>query len=146
MISMHGLSTAFKGFFEPADKEEPKRLPAISSVLLFALLAGGLFGTGRAAAQRQDNPYLGSQEREQIKQEPAPPAGKFRDVFSLNDAGSPPIELHGIDSEAHGLFTLPETHVPKTAKLHVFYIFSPSLVVADQPHPHIAEWNDFRSH
>jgi cellulose synthase (UDP-forming) len=133
-ISMHGLLITFRSLFEPSDPAGKDRLPAVTSVLLFGLLLLGplLLALGAAktvsAQQREDNPYLGSQEREQIKQEPAPPPGKFRDVFSIYDAGSPPVELHGIDSEHTVFFTLPETHVPKSAKIHVFYIFSPSLL------------------
>jgi cellulose synthase (UDP-forming) len=134
-ISMHGLVTTFQSLFESdaslrssnADKRKGT-LPAISLLLIFALAAFTLGVPHRAAAQAEGQQvYLGSQEREQIKQQPVPP-GQFLDVFSLNDAGSPPIELHGIDSNHTVYFTLPQTHVPRTAKIHVFYIFSPSLL------------------
>jgi len=49
-------------------------------------------------------------------------------VFSLNDAGSSQIELHGIDSNHSVYFTLPQTHVVRAAKIHVYYTFSPSLL------------------
>ena len=54
--------------------------------------------------------------------------GHYQDTFSLNDAGSPQIEMHGIDSMHSIYFTLPETHVVRTAKIHVYYAFSPSLL------------------
>ena len=57
-----------------------------------------------------------------------PPPGQFHDVFSLADAGSSQIDLHGIDSSHPVYFTLPQTHVPRSAKIHVSYAFSPSLI------------------
>ncbi len=127
-IAMHGLVITFKGLFESSEPSSKTRLPAVTSVLLFGLLLLGLGTAKTVHAQSEDQPYLGSAERQQLKDLPAPPPGKFRDVFSLNDAGSPPIELHGIDSGHTVYFTLPETHVPRSVKIHVFYIFSPSLV------------------
>ena len=57
-----------------------------------------------------------------------PPPGQFHDIFSLADAGSSQIDLHGIDSSHQVYFTLPQTHVPRSAKIHVSYAFSPSLI------------------
>jgi cellulose synthase (UDP-forming) len=119
-ISLHGLEITFKGLFESN--------AVVSSLLIFALALFTLAGSHRAVAQAEGQQvYLGSQERNQIKQQPVP-AGQFRDVFSLDDTGTPPIELHGIDTNHTVYFTLPQTHVPRTAKIHVFYIFSPSLL------------------
>ncbi len=39
-----------------------------------------------------------------------------RTLFTLNDAGSPQIELHGIDSTHNIYFTLPETHVVRSGE------------------------------
>ncbi|MGA2249334.1 UDP-forming cellulose synthase catalytic subunit [Terracidiphilus sp.] len=126
-ISMRGLVTAFRGLFAGTEKRAG-RLPAVTSLLLFALAISTLAVSHRAAAQAEgQQAYLGSQERDQIRQQPVP-AGQFRDTFSLNDTGTPPIELHGIDTNHTVYFTLPQTHVPRTAKIHVFYIFSPSLL------------------
>jgi cellulose synthase (UDP-forming) len=61
------------------------------------------------------------------KNSPVPP-GQYRDTFTLSDAGSPQIELHGIDSQHNIYFTLPQTHVVRSAKIHLFYTFSPSLL------------------
>jgi len=58
---------------------------------------------------------------------PVPP-GQYRDSFTLADAGSPQIEFHSIDSPRTIFFTLPKTHVVRTAKIHVFYAFSPGLL------------------
>ena len=49
-------------------------------------------------------------------------------MFSLSDAGSSQIELHGIDSQHNIYFTLPQTHVVRAAKIHIYYAFSPSLL------------------
>jgi cellulose synthase (UDP-forming) len=59
---------------------------------------------------------------------PPVPPGQYRDSFTLNDAGSPQIEMHGIDSRHDIYFTLPQTHVVRTAKIHIYYAFSPSLL------------------
>ena len=57
-----------------------------------------------------------------------PQTGQYHDTFTLNETGSPQIELHGIDSRHDIYFTLPQTHVPRSAKIHVYYAFSPSLL------------------
>ena len=54
--------------------------------------------------------------------------GQYRDTFTLADAGSPQIELHSIDRTHNIYFTLPQTHVVRTAKIHVYYAFSPALI------------------
>ncbi len=59
---------------------------------------------------------------------PAIPAGQYKDSFTLADAGSPQIELHNIDSTHNIYFALPQTHVVRTAKMHVVYAFSPGLL------------------
>jgi cellulose synthase (UDP-forming) len=57
-----------------------------------------------------------------------PSGSQFHDSFTLADTGSGPIEMHGIDSQHSTFFTLPQTHVVKTAKIHIYYSFSPSLL------------------
>lgn len=54
--------------------------------------------------------------------------GHYQDLFTLNDTGTPQMELHGIDSMHNIYFTLPETHVVRSAKIHVYYAFSPGLL------------------
>ncbi len=54
--------------------------------------------------------------------------GQFHDTFTLADAGSPQIELHSIDRRHNIYFTLPQTHVVRTATIHVYYAFSPALI------------------
>jgi cellulose synthase (UDP-forming) len=135
-ISMHGLVSTFRSLFTSRDKRARKSriLPAVSSVILFAL-AGLLTGAAHNclgqeagfAGALQTGVGAGAGAAPVDKIAPVPP-GKSRDVFTLNDAGSPQIELHGIDSSHSIYFTLPQTHVVRTAKIHVYYAFSPSLL------------------
>ena len=126
-ISMHGLSTTFKSLIARENKPKKKAaLPAVTSaVLLMAMLAG-------SASMHAQQGFAGA------LQTPAPaqtadkalqaPPGQYHDTFTLSDAGSPQIELHGIDSMHNIYFTLPETHVVRSAKIHIYYAFSPSLL------------------
>ena len=59
---------------------------------------------------------------------PAVLPGQYHDTFTLADAGAPQIELHSIDRQHTIYFTLPQTHVVRTAAIHVHYAFSPSLI------------------
>ena len=93
-----------------------------------AMLAGlMLLLTGSTSASAQPA-SMGSDARQAIAKAPPPSPGQFRDVFSLADVGSGPIEMHGIDSQHSIFFTLQQTHVVKSAKIHIFYSFSPSLL------------------
>jgi len=124
-ISMHGLLTTFQSLLTGKDRlESPKRAKKAVATALFA--AALLMGGGRLEAQVQG--FAGAlQAGAPDKNAPVPP-GQFRDTFTLKDAGSPRIELHGIDSSHTIFFTLPQTHVARTAKIHLYYAFSPSLL------------------
>ena len=127
-ISMHGLLATFRSLFADRDKNPRKSnslsIARISVILaLVAFLMGGVQSVrGQAPAKAAAQPVTSTDNNA-----PATP-GHYRDTFSLSDAGSPQIELHGIDSLHSIYFTLPETHVVRTAKIHVFYAFSPSLL------------------
>ncbi len=54
--------------------------------------------------------------------------GQYHDSFTLADAGSPQIELHSVDRRHNINFTLPQSHVARSATFHVNYAFSPSLI------------------
>src|SRR6202000_1445752 len=54
--------------------------------------------------------------------------GQFHDSFTLADIGAGSIEMHGIDSQQSFFFTLPQTHVVKAGKVHIYYSFSPALL------------------
>jgi cellulose synthase (UDP-forming) len=129
-ISMHGLVSTAKSLFGPSakGKKKPARLPATTSALL-ALAAVLLAPAARMHAQ----PAVShSGEQAGAARANAAPAtiapGQFRDTFSLGDTGASQIDLHGIDSANSVYFTLPQTHVPRTAKIHVSYAFSPALL------------------
>jgi cellulose synthase (UDP-forming) len=129
-ISMHGLVTTFQSVFTSGDKKskkKPVRLPAAVSMLALAVLFGAAAPRVHAQASiNADGQQAGSGP---VKVNAPPvPQGQFRDTFSLGDAGSTQVELHGIDSSHSIYFTLPQTHVARTAKIHVFYAFSPSLL------------------
>ncbi len=54
--------------------------------------------------------------------------GQYHDTFTLAEAGSPQIELHSTDRQHTIYFTLPQTHVVRTATIHFSYAFSPALI------------------
>ena len=138
-ISMAGLRITAVSLFQMSFKGKPKSkgkakplgkpsskqpIPAartLGVLVLLAILAG-------AASPIWGQGYLGFDNRQAIAKLPPPPAGQFRDVFSLQEAGAPPLELRGIDSQMSIPFNLKQTHVVKAAKIHVYYIFSPSLL------------------
>src|ERR1035437_1059366 len=127
-IYMHGLSSTFQSLFTGKDRQVKKArtLPAISAAVIFAM-AAILMGAPQPV-RGQIQGFAGSLDKGVTDKNPPVPPGRFRDTFTLNDAGSPQIELHGIDSSHSIYFTLPQTHVARTAKVHVYYAFSPSLL------------------
>jgi cellulose synthase (UDP-forming) len=141
-ISMQGLKMTFmslffkekpakgKGASKAAAQAQGKSKPKIAAVhiLLMALIPLGLLGSGKSLPAQPGT--MGSVARQAIAKGPPPPPGQFRDVFSLADAGAPQIEMHGVDSQFSTFFTLNQTHVVKTAKIHIYYAFSPSLLPA----------------
>ena len=149
-ISMHGLASTFQSLFTNKDREARKQhsLSIARSALIFLIascLLGGAHCARAQAGRAQANPAQagvvparsaqggamlnpgGSSAAAADKNSPVPP-GQYRDTFTLSDAGSPQIELHGIDSQHNIYFTLPQTHVVRSAKIHLFYTFSPSLL------------------
>jgi cellulose synthase (UDP-forming) len=128
-ISMHGLiATAASLFATGGKKKKMSSLPATTSVLLAlaAMFCGGVVHAHALAAVSHTR---GRARAATAQLSPAPPgSGQFRDSFSLGDAGAAQIDLHGIDSAHTVYFTLPQTHVPRSAKIHVSYAFSPGLL------------------
>jgi cellulose synthase (UDP-forming) len=124
-ISMRGLVQTFRALFSNNDKgDRPSSSLSIartSGLLLLAALAmsGAQPVHAQAAAAK---PAVAADQPFQA----AP--GHYQDKFTLSDAGTPQIEMRGIDSLHSIYFTLPETHVVRTAKIHVYYAFSPSLL------------------
>jgi cellulose synthase (UDP-forming) len=138
LLSMHGLATTFKSLFTNSDKKVNGGSKSLSvartSVLLaVAVLMGAasLYGQAKPvakslAAVNAQSAALGNAQTADKNAVIAP--GHYQDLFTLNDTGSPQIELHGIDSQHNIYFTLPETHVARSAKIHVYYAFSPGLL------------------
>ncbi len=130
-ISMHGLVTTFQSLFSSKAGRTKKgaTLPAVRSAVIF-LVAAMLWGMAPQlrgqAAINADGQQAGAAPTKVVLA--SPPPGQFRDMFSLADAGASQIELHGIDSNHTIYFTLPQTHVARSAKIHISYAFSPSLL------------------
>jgi cellulose synthase (UDP-forming) len=115
-ISFHGLRQTFLSLLG-GDNRKALKKPALSaarSTIIF-ILASVLFGL---------SPHLNAQLPTNAVGAP----GQFHDTFTLNDLGSPQIELRGTDSRRQIYFTLPQTHVVRSAKVHIDYAFSPSLL------------------
>jgi len=139
-ISMQGLKMTFTSLFF---KEKPAKTKALakgqakgkSKVAAAHMLIALLMPLAMLAALSGKQAFAqgvsaGFESRQAIQKAPPPPPGQFRNVFSLADAGSGQIELHGIDSQSSMFFTLPQTHVVKSARIHIYYTFSPSLLPA----------------
>ncbi|HEY3706553.1 MAG TPA: UDP-forming cellulose synthase catalytic subunit, partial [Terracidiphilus sp.] len=126
-ISMHGLVSTAKSLFTPRKKtkKKPARVPAPTS----ALLAIAALLTLPGARMHAQHPFAqNGQQPPPATPAAATPAGQFRDTFSIGDTGSSQIDMHGVDSTTSVYFTLPQTHVPRSVKIHVSYAFSPALL------------------
>ena len=134
-ISMHGLKSTSQSLFgsQKSSNKKVERLATTTILLLAIAVLLGVAAAPRLNAQPETN-VAGRQvlagAGKHALPAAAPKADQFHDVFSLADTGSDQIDLHGIDSAHTIYFTLPETHVPRTAKIHVDYAFSPSLLPA----------------
>jgi cellulose synthase (UDP-forming) len=143
LISMHGLASTLKSFCKRDDGNGNGRgsLSIAPSSILLAFAAFLLSGTallhGQAAVAPKTAPpanapgtaaKIASTSPAAIDQYAIVTPGHYQDLFTLNDTGAPQIELHGIDSRQNIYFTLPDTHVVRSAKIHVFYAFSPGLL------------------
>jgi cellulose synthase (UDP-forming) len=127
LISMHGLKTTFLSLMGRGDnKHAPSSLSAARPMAIFALAAAMALGAAKMQAQPRSSSKAADQSTKQNEAPLGP--GQYRDRFTLAEAGSPQIELHSIDRQHNVYFTLPQTHVARTAKLHVYYAFSPALI------------------
>ncbi len=155
LISMHGLVSTFKSLFAREDENGDGKgngkgngrgssslsIARTSLFLIFAitslLSAPPLHGQSQPIAKTVTavnaprvaaNSTLAANRGAFADKNAVVTPGHYQDLFTLNDTGSPQIELHGIDSAHSIYFTLPETHVVRSAKIHVFYAFSPGLL------------------
>ncbi|MGA2046044.1 MAG: UDP-forming cellulose synthase catalytic subunit [Terracidiphilus sp.] len=140
-ISLRGLQQTFLSL--TGGDNESRKKPALSvarSAVLFLLVSVPMSLTLNLNAQQHRNAIRvsaptpihtvatpGAQSVSADAVAPVPP-GQYRDLFTLKEAGSPQIELRGIDSRHDVRFTLPQAHVVRTATIHVHYAFSPSLL------------------
>ncbi len=140
-LSFAGLAMTFTSLFfkeKPAKSKgtaaKGKAKPSVSAaraahLLLMMLIPLGMLLVTAANSVAQPG-SMGYEARQAILKGPPAPPGQFRDTFSLAEAGTGPLEMHGIDSQHSIFFTLPQTHVVKSARIHVYYSFSPSLLPA----------------
>jgi cellulose synthase (UDP-forming) len=137
-ISMRGMWLTARSIF--SDHDSPKRKSSslsIARTLILLFLAAALAWGGQSAHAQLQSKVIVPQAIANSPQAPvadinAPvPPGEYHDHFTLAEAGESQIdqiELHSIDTKHSIYFTLPETHVIGTAKIHVHYAFSPSLL------------------
>jgi len=134
-ISMRGLMATVLTLFgrdELADRRKSNPLSIVTSGMILLLAGLLIFGSPNARAQ-SPLPASGSANTAYSANSANPASaavlpGQYRDLFTLADAGSPQIELHSTDRRHNVYFTLPQTHVARTAAIHVHYVFSPSLI------------------
>ena len=131
-ISMRGLKATFLSIFTNEDKAARRKSPSLSIAqlgLLFLLATALVSNCPKAQAQPQPQPANSASPANSANSaNSAVPPGQYHDSFTLADAGSPQIELHSIDRQHNIYFTLPQTHVVRTATIHVYYAFSPALI------------------
>ncbi len=127
-ISMRGLTATLLSVFGRDHRAGRKSTPLSIAQSGMILLLASLLVAGAAKALAQLAP--GSTDAAKIagSADSSVLSGQYRDTFTLADAGSPQIELHSVDRQHTIYFTLPQTHVVRTAAIHVHYAFSPALI------------------
>ncbi len=141
-ISMHGLAATFRSLFSDDEKTPRKSAVAVHCALLH-LAAGGRNAPGWWSGKAQGAAIGNSRRPAEQERCPPPPTrrrpppptrvppcspGSISTTSRWPMPAAPQIELHGIDTQHNIYFTLPQTHVPTTAKIHLYYSFSPSLL------------------
>jgi cellulose synthase (UDP-forming) len=137
-ISMRGLTATFLSVFTGKDKPANKSSSLSITGSALILFAAAIFASGAQKILAQSQPTVAA-PRTTTAAAAAPQGataadtapllpGQYRERFTLADAGAPQIELHSIDTEHNIYFTLPETHIVRAAKIHVYYAFSPGLL------------------
>jgi cellulose synthase (UDP-forming) len=136
-ISMRGLKDTFLSVFSRRDKpaRKPPSLSIVQSGMILLLGAALTIAEPKALGQSvipaANSAASASSASLAISASsinaPVLP-GQYHDIFTLADAGSPEIELHSIDRQHNIYFSLPQTHLVKTATIHLYYAFSPALI------------------
>ena len=130
-ISMRGLKATFLGIFSGQDKSARQSnslsivQPGVILLLAATLVCGGPWTLGQSP-RPSTAPFNSANSASPANSAVLP--GQYRDTFTLADAGSPQIELRSIDRMHNIYFTLPLTHVVRSAKIHMYYAFSPALI------------------
>jgi cellulose synthase (UDP-forming) len=122
-ISMRGLKAtalSLSGRDDQAARRKAASLSIAQSGVILLLASLLIAGSPKSLAQPASNSASSANS--------AVLPGQYHDTFTLADAGSPQIELHSIDRQHNIYFTLPQTHVVRTATIHVYYAFSPALI------------------
>ena len=136
-ISFVGLAHTFQSVFGGQNRKRKKAAAlSVARPMVLFVLASLLFASAHTLRAQQPGVTPAATQTDADTSAATGPAdkgapvapGKYRDTFTLNDAGSPQIEMRGIDSRHEIYFTLPLTHVVRTAKVHLYYTFSPSLL------------------
>jgi cellulose synthase (UDP-forming) len=130
-LSFIGLTQTFRSLIGKSDRQAGKKVRTLSvagSAMIFVVAALLTGSAHDAMAQQVSVPKTTVAARDSASPEAELAAGQYRDLFTLKDAGSPQIELHGVESRREVRFTLPQTHVVRTARIHINYVFSPSLL------------------
>ncbi|MGD1106006.1 MAG: cellulose biosynthesis cyclic di-GMP-binding regulatory protein BcsB, partial [Terracidiphilus sp.] len=127
-ISMRGLKATFLSIFGREEKAARKSTSLSIAQLGMLLLLAAVIVANNPKALAQAQPPTANSASPVNTANSAVPAGQYRDFFTLADAGSPQIELHSIDRQHNVYFTLPQTHVVRTATVHLYYAFSPALI------------------
>ncbi len=143
-ISMHGLASTFTSLFTNAGRrgEKSTSLSIVRPAVIFLAVTFLMGGAHRvwaqalrpatanagAAAVKQPIVPAGQQPNAAAAASAPIPSGQYEDHFTLAQAGTPQLELHGIDTLHNIYFTLPLTHVPRSATIHLKYAFSPALL------------------
>jgi cellulose synthase (UDP-forming) len=127
-ISMRGLVSTFQSLFTGKDKRTKRAssITVVPSAVIFALAAILMGSAHNAMGQYQG--YAGALTKGAPVNSVSASPGHFHDTFTLGDTGTPQVELHSIDRRHDIYFTLPQTHVVRSAKIHIYYTFSPSLL------------------
>lgn len=135
-LAVRGLGTTARALARPSRKSlagKRRLATSIAPVLLLLVLAGTSLsaqpGVSSAFASR---PRSSAAKSAAIAPPPAETAsGSFNHRLSLADLGVPEtIDLRGADAFRTVAFSLPQTEIVKSAKMHLRYHFSPALMPA----------------
>ncbi len=134
-ISMRGLKATALSLLGRDDQAARRKSASLSIaqsgvILLFAslLVAGSPKSLGQSPLPASNPANSPNSTNPANTANTAVLAGQFNDSFTLAEAGSPQIELHSTDRQHNIYFTLPQTHVVRTATIHLSYAFSPALI------------------